>query len=286
VLNDNILPQGYTRLEYLEGKGHQYINTLFIPNSSSGLHTKHLYLSSTNTRPAGLIDVLRMYAISINYEQGLAYGFGQTYHAASHKNMYGYLQTGYVNYLNCGVENTYLEVEDLVLHGTHLNNVSFSCTNSIYIFGLNSNNMLTNGFVGRIYTVKITQDDLVVHDFIPALDDAGAPCMYDIITGQPFYNLGAGDFLYPSESTTYSLRRTLPDWGKLTENGLRRLYHAPANYSGELYDYALENGYKPIVEPEMPAEGYWVPQWRETEEEIILDWIETEAPEMEEPENA
>jgi hypothetical protein len=73
----------------------------------------------------------------------------------------------------------------------------------------------------------------------------------------------------------------LPDWGKLTERGLRRLYHAPANYQGELYDYALENGYKPIVEPEKPEQGYWVPQWRETEDEIVLEWVETEAPEDE-----
>jgi hypothetical protein len=70
----------------------------------------------------------------------------------------------------------------------------------------------------------------------------------------------------------------LPDWGKLTEHGLRRLYHAPANYTGELYDYALENGFKPIIESEMPEDGYWEPQWRETEDEIILEWVETEPP--------
>jgi hypothetical protein len=65
------------------------------------------------------------------------------------------------------------------------------------------------------------------------------------------------------------------------ENGLRRLYHAPANYAGELYDYALENGYKPLVEPEKPEDGYWLPQWHETEDEIVLEWVETEAPEEE-----
>ena len=102
--------------------------------------------------------------------------------------------------------------------------------------------------------------------------------MYDTVSKQPFYNLGTGDFIYPTESTTYALRRVLPDWGKLTEHGLRRLYHAPAGYSGELYDYALEHGYKPIVEPEKPETGYWSPRWTETEDEIVLEWVETEPP--------
>ena len=115
-------------------------------------------------------------------------------------------------------------------------------------------------------------------DFIPALDPTGAPCMYDLVSRKAFYNAGSGDFLYPTESTTYALRRVLPDWGKLTPNGLRRLYHAPANYTGELYDYALENGYKPIVETEKPEDGYWSPRWTETEDEIILEWVETDPP--------
>ena len=115
-------------------------------------------------------------------------------------------------------------------------------------------------------------------DFVACLDETGTPCMYNLVSRKPFYNQGTGDFLYPTESTTYALRRTFPDWGKLTEHGLRRLYHSPAGYNGELYDYALENGFKPIVEPEMPEEGYWSPRWTETEDEIVLEWVETEPP--------
>ena len=106
--------------------------------------------------------------------------------------------------------------------------------------------------------------------------------MFDKVNRKAYYNEGSGDFLYPTESTTYSLRRVLPDWGKLTERGLRRLYHAPANYKGELYDYAMENGYKPIVEEPAPEEGYWSPRWTETADEIVLEWVEAEPP-MDEP---
>ena len=33
---------------------------------------------------------------------------------------------------------------------------------------------------------------------------------------------------------------------------------------------------------EKPEEGYWSPRWTETDEEIILEWVEAEIPEMEE----
>jgi hypothetical protein len=130
----------------------------------------------------------------------------------------------------------------------------------------------------RIYECAITKVGKDLFRGIPCLDRTGTPCMFDLVSRQPFYNSGTGDFLYPTASSTYALRRVLPDWGKLTENGLRRLYHAPANYQGELIDYALENGYKPIVEPEQPETGYWSPRWRETEDEIVLEWVETEPP--------
>lgn len=29
---------------------------------------------------------------------------------------------------------------------------------------------------------------------------------------------------------------------------------------------------------EKPEEGYWSPRWTETDEEIILEWVETEPP--------
>ena len=147
------------------------------------------------------------------------------------------------------------------------------------IFAVNyTTDSICGGNGSRIFSYKETQVDKMLVNLVPCLDETGAPCMYDTVGKMAYYNQGAYDFTYPTEATTYSLRRVLPDWGKLTERGLRRLYHAPANYQGELYDYALENGYKPIIEPEMPEEGYWAPRWTENEDEIVLEWVETEPP--------
>lgn len=74
-------------------------------------------------------------------------------------------------------------------------------------------------------------------------------------------------------------------YAKLTEHGIRRLYHVPKGYTGTMDEYAAANGFKELVEPPMPLEGYWMPEWREIETQLILDWIETEPPTEEVTEN-
>lgn len=132
---------------------------------------------------------------------------------------------------------------------------------------------------GLLYSFKyIKEDGEVLLDIIPCLDKTGTPCMVNRVTRTPYYNLGTGDFLYPGkeeESATFSLRRPIT-YAQLTEHGVRRLYHVPKDYNGTKEEYAVEFGWKPLVETPAPEEGYWAPEWRETEDEIVLEWVETE----------
>ena len=79
-------------------------------------------------------------------------------------------------------------------------------------------------------------------------------------------------------------------YAQLTERGIRRLYHVPKGYIGTMDEYAATNGFKELVEPPMPMTGHWIPEWRETDTQLILDWVETEPPteelQIEEIENA
>lgn len=137
----------------------------------------------------------------------------------------------------------------------------------------------------RFYSFYAEEGETKI-DLIPVLDPTGAPCMFDLVTRRPFYNSGSGDFLYPSPSTTYSLRRYTPEYAIKTTAGIRKLYHVPENYDGSIEDYARENNYKRLVEPECPNEEgkYYASQWNETDTELILEWIETEPPVVEEEE--
>ena len=132
------------------------------------------------------------------------------------------------------------------------------------------------GYIKR-FRARMTNGEV---DLIPALSPTGTPCMFDKVSKQPFFSDGADDFLYPGkelEASTFSLRRPIT-YAQLTEHGVCRLYHVPNGYNGTKEEYAAEHGFKPLVETSAPEEGYWAPHWVETDEEIILEWVETEPP--------
>ena len=132
------------------------------------------------------------------------------------------------------------------------------------------------GYIKR-FRARMTNGEV---DLIPALSPTGTPCMFDKVSKQPFFSDGADDFLYPGkelEASTFSLRRPIT-YAQLTEHGVCRLYHVPNGYNGTKDEYAAEHGFKPLVETSAPEEGYWAPHWVETDEEIILEWVETEPP--------
>lgn len=282
LLASNNLPNGYKRLKYLESNGTQYIDTEYVPNNETGIYLYQLKNNPGDYIPMGCRNndssETRFYALRSNvgtseaYQAG--YGWGN-WRAYSH--LYGLSKT-YLNYMNSrqvvGENTRYVEVEPM----------PFTPECSIFMFAANIGGVANLKWRGRIYEATISQEKSIAMGFVPCLDPEGAPCMFDLVSETPFYNDGTEDFIYPTEETTatYSLRRVLPDWGKLTAHGLKRLYHTPSDYTGELIDYAIENGYKRIVESEKPEDGYWTPKWRETEEEIILDWIESEPPTIDE----
>ena len=122
----------------------------------------------------------------------------------------------------------------------------------------------------------------VKHNLLPCIDPTGTPCMYDTVTQKPFYNSGIGDFLYPSPTSaaTYSLRRPRAEYAKMTDTGVRRLYHVPVDYEGSVENYANEHGFKLLNETESPNEEgkYYNFRWVETDTELTTEWYETEPP--------
>lgn len=51
-------------------------------------------------------------------------------------------------------------------------------------------------FQGRVYSCKHYNGDKLIQDFMPCLDSAGVPCMYDLVEKKTFYNQGTGSFTW------------------------------------------------------------------------------------------
>lgn len=279
VTEINEMPLGFSRVEYLEGIGNQYIVTNCEVTPETGVKIEYLETfgsfrlhEAIGTRESGRYwFVPRPSPDNKDNKQEFYYYTASTAWLTNWGRVIAEL-----NFKNSGnlylenlIGNTYQrtlpEKKDVVLP-------------PLKLFG-----SADLKFFGVIWECEVSEGQEIVSKFVPALDQTGAPCFYDTVTKTPFYNSGAGDFLYPgkeAEATTYSLRRPLT-YAQMTAHGIRRLYHVPRGYNGTREEYAAEHGYKVLVETPAPEEGYWSPVWHETEEEIVLEWVETEPPEEE-----
>lgn len=277
------LPTTYTRLEYLEAvtSGHDIKVEVPVIDSHTGLYAKW-----SQSAPADRMTISRGWGDWRIYPptwKGADFVFIGGSNLA---NRVVYLPTGFI------ANKVYTGSMNLFDDGTHyLDGVAIAIINNpiakypirdIHIFSYhldNTNLSRDYGFVGRIYEAKITQANTLINHFIPTLDSTGTPCMFDLVSRQPFYNSGTGDFLYPTDAAP-AMSAGLDEkfYAKLTEHGIRRLYHVPTGCTMTKDEYAAANGFKELVEPPMPLEGYWMPVWRETEIQLICDWVETEPP--------
>lgn len=280
----NGLPIEYTPLEYLEclgGDGQQYINTELYVTQETRVFTT----SECTSTSAGSLSFVYGAEGVVNYPvpMALAHMLG----SKGTKSTLRYFWNNKATVKDNVVDGRKLSVDysknGLYVNGQLQATVPYAEFRSNYPLSVFSSVLQSLwAFYGRIYELKIWESEILMLSFIPALDPTGAPCMFDTVTRKEFYNFGKGDFTYPGkeeEPTTYSLRNRL--YGKITEHGIRRLYCVPEGYSSK-EEYAEQNGFKLIVEPPMPEEGYWTPVWHDREDCIELEWVETEPPAEEE----
>lgn len=271
-LTNRTLPDGYTELEYLEGTGTQWIDTgIKLSNESDFKMTCDFFNA---LEPDG----------------NPHYAFGASSASVA---CYAVLPTRYTPhfYLN-GTNIAFIDVaQRCVIEYTNnhviLNGVmkifsnageAVTTTENIAVF---SCRLGTFPLIGRIYSFSISRNGQLQLDLQPALDDQNKPCMYDFVSNTPLYNndTTGDDFLYVlPETGTFALRQQdISNMGSLSENGLRRIERLPFNFDGDMDKFIAENNIKPIVETEMPNDGKtYAPKWSQTEEEIILEWIEVE----------
>ena len=282
-MGDNfILPEGYQRVEYLENinPGAQFIDTNLTATEKTSV-----YLDIRQYQPIHQWGCIFGVRNSMDFS-GLGgiviwpYSWNDNvYYTTVNRNseslrIHPYLQNLKVHYEITPtkiVANEYSKIVE--------NHEPFTSVGSMILFGRREDVIQTNYTAqAKVYSLTIKEDNKTVLNFIPCLNETGTPCMYDTITGKPFYNVGSGQFSYPATSPTMTTDLENKLYGKKSEYGIQKLYKTPDNYSGTIEDYVSEYGFKEIVEPPKPEEGYWMPEWTETDTQIVCEWIESEPP--------
>jgi hypothetical protein len=276
--NTSGLPAGYTRVEFLESTGTQYVRLPKLEvNNNDTIKSEYVLTGYKDAAANGLFAI-------VGYDSGQYLRLYTTRNTDINGRATGY------KFGTAGLSKSLPERElikfEITKDGCVVNGVQYDNLNTLEFSY--SDMLLFNQYVigqywpslVRFYKFSVSQKCKLQ----PALDPTGTPCMFDLVTRKPFFNSGTGDFLYPGkekQATTYSLRRPRM-YAQMTEHGIRRLYHVPKGYNGTPEEYAAQNGFKILVETPAPEEGCWAPVWHEREDCIELEWVETEPPTDEE----
>lgn len=87
---------------------------------------------------------------------------------------------------------------------------TFSTAQNLYLFALNRAGSIIENYTGKFYSCQIYDNDVLVRDFVPAIDGSGKACLYDKVTQAFFYNGGSGTFAHGNnvDSDTYAITST------------------------------------------------------------------------------
>lgn len=153
----------------------------------------------------------------------------------------------------------------------------------------------------RIWDAYIYEDGEKTHDFVSCIDKAGTPCMYNVVSRQPFYNSGSGSFIVGMTMEQARKLDKLPESGGAMTISLPTGYNTDTEVANAL-DVARSKGWTLTIQTYEDASTtstysmrrIWV---RKTEDEngnyvdsdgnrFIIEWcVDILSPENKSPEN-
>ncbi len=186
------LPDGYTKLQYIESTGTQYINTGVVQDTKNfQVEFMISYADATNRYIFGVSSESPMYFGRANSNNGATFEQNQRYTS---------LSSG-VNIpvkLRWGKNDDNNKMKLVVTKGnqteTLISNRDVALTNKTFILVANNSSTINRILNGRIYYAKIYKNGILAFYGIPAKDSNDVVGMYDTVTKTFFTNSGSGVF--------------------------------------------------------------------------------------------
>lgn len=186
------LPSGYTKLEYIQSSGEQYINTKFKPNGNTrvvttiegSLATTGAWFFGTRTA-----NGVKSYSF-LTYKGAYRSDYGSKTGALSAYNPIGKIV------IDKNKNST--SVNGIVIDT--LNSQSFQCDYNLYLFCNNNGGSAASFFGFSMYSCKIYDNNVLIRDYVPCKDNIGTIGLYDAVNNQFYANSGTGTFIGGPES--------------------------------------------------------------------------------------
>jgi hypothetical protein len=189
-VSEYLASSAYTRLEYIESTGTQYINTRIMPSLNLEIESELAFMDKSTT--AALLgtttagsgkNITAIFAVS-----GVSSSFGpSTAYAALY------------SYITLDTKTKFKEDKN----GIYLNdtrraefnaNTEFTGVSSMLFLWARGTN--ANKIKAKVYSFKIYDNGTLVQDLVPARRNSNNIVgMYDLVSGQFFTNAGTGEFV-------------------------------------------------------------------------------------------
>ena len=190
------LPSGYTRLEYIEGTGTQYVDTAYFPCELTRVVTAITPTSGNTTngvfggRTGNNVSTFSLWCVDGVFRTDFDTN-------SQHVTTDVRVETGVCVEVDKDRGTTRLGSETFTQTGT-----AFRAANSMHVFAVNPDSK-ARYFRGRIETFSIYESGLLEHELVPARRASdGAVGMYDTVGGTFLGNLGSGAFKAGPEVAT------------------------------------------------------------------------------------
>ena len=192
----------YTPIEYLESTGTQYIDTEYIPKIGTKFKIRVQSLSSGTMDFAGLTstrasNVQYSYFAPLVVQNNKCIYYFNSYHITNAECRNSDVITASIQVMSTSaqiIQNN----ETLNQINTYTQSGVFERTHSLYLFAghkYSGGDSPSEISTAKIFYAKIWENDVLVRDFIPVLDEDGVPCMFDKVEGKFYYNQGTGQFI-------------------------------------------------------------------------------------------
>lgn len=179
------LPSGYTKLDYIESSGAQYINTGFKPNQNTRCVIDIENLSSAQASFFGARA--SQTAASFTYFS-LTATTGRSDYGSSKQSM---SFTNTVGRYTVDQNKNVCTANGVTATGTAN---TFQLTNNLYLMAVNQADAAIQNAKMKLYSAKIYDNGTLVRDFIPCKNANGTIGLWDNVNSVFYANAGTGTF--------------------------------------------------------------------------------------------
>ena len=191
----DILPEGYTKVDYLQSSGTQWIDMGIAPDQNTKVILKIL---ATNLNGSSGVSLIGSRSSNNSSDQFFTYisadqGFLFRVDGDKAPSAFTKFKVNTLYTITLSASRFLVYDNGNRVLAMYLSSSDFTSTVTMALFRAKPFSM---GFIGNIYVCKHYNNDHLIQHFVPCLDSDGIPCMYDLVSKTAFYNQGTGSFTW------------------------------------------------------------------------------------------